>query len=421
MNVGLLSIVLLCAAIVIGFVRKVNIGLVALLFALALSKYAGIPEKTVIQGFNVNLFITLMGLTLLFSILKTNGTIDIMAKRIVSLAGNNKYLIPVMVYLVGFILTTIGPGAIPMLAIMPAFSIPIAIAKGYNPVLLALIGSFGIFSGRMSTITPEGILVYNLLSSQGIDITQAIKPMYMNMIITGIVLYIIAFIYYKGFSVKILREDNDKEQEQKLNKQQFLSLVGLIVMVILVIFEKWNAGLTSFAVSAVLLTLKAGGEKESVGGIPWGTLLMISGVSSMMGMVVETGGIKTLTAALAAIMTPNTSPAIMGATAGIMSWFSSGLGVVFPTLIPTVTNVAQVVGNVNPIELASMVVIGGTVTGVSPLSTTGALIIAMMLALDEKVGKFDNMKLFIELFAWSIVALVVLVILALLGVYKIFL
>lgn len=419
MDIGLLSLVLLCVAIAVGFFFKVNVGLVALMFALALSKYASIPEKVVIQGFNVNLFITLMGVTLLFSILKTNGTIDILAKKIVSLAGNNKYLIPIMVYLVGFIITTIGPGAIPLLAIMPAFSIPIAMARGYNPLMLALIGSFGIFSGRMSTITPEGILVYSLLSAQGIDVTQAVKPMYLNMVITGIVLYIIAFVYYQGFNVKILPQE--REQKLRFNKRQLLSLVGLILMVILVIVEKWNAGLASFTISAILLILNVSGEKESIGGIPWGTLLMISGVSSMMAIVVETGGIKTLTTALATVMTPHTAPAIMGATAGIMSWFSSGLGVVFPTLIPTVANVAQAVGNVNPIELASMVVIGGTVTGVTPLSVTGALIIAMMLALDEKVGKVNNMELFIKLFAWSVVALVVLVVLALLGIYKIFL
>ena len=71
-----------------------------------------------------------------------------------------------------------------------------------------------------------------------------------------------------------------------------------------------------------------------------------------------------------------------------MSWFSSGLGVVFPTLIPTVAGVAQAVGGgVNPIELCSMVVVGGTVTGVSPFSTTGALIVATAMA---EEGKYDQ-------------------------------
>lgn len=55
--------------------------------------------------------------------------------------------------------------------------------------------------------------------------------------------------------------------------------------------------------------------------------------------------------------------------------------------------------------------------GIKTLTTALATIINH----NKKVGKINNMKLFIELFAWSVVALVVLVVLALLGVYKIFL
>lgn len=51
-------------------------------------------------------------------------------------------------------------------------------------------------------------------------------------------------------------------------------------------------------------------------------------------------------------------------------------------------------------------------------TTTGALIVATAMSVE---GAYDQNKLFIELFAWSIVALVILVALALLGVYKIFL
>jgi Di- and tricarboxylate transporters len=420
MSAGLFSLLLLFAAIIIGFVRKINVGLVALFFALIICKISGIPEKNIIQGFNANLFITLMGVTLLFSILNSNGTIDIMAQKIVKCAGNNNYLIPIAVFFVGFIITTLGPGSIPVLAIMPAFAIPIALARGYNPLMLSLIGCFGIFSGRMSTVTPEGILVYSLLKKDNIEIANAVTPMYVNMIITGIVLFFIAFIYYKGFKIKRVTIANT-EKVLKFNKLQFISLAGLIIMVSLVIFLKYNVGVVSFAVSAVLLSLKVSDEKKSINGIPWGVLLMISGVSSLMSMVIKTGGIKVLTIFLASMMTPYTAPAVMGATAGIMSWFSSGLGVVFPTLIPTVANVSNAVGGVNPIELASMVVVGGTVTGVSPISTTGGLIMATMMASNEKNDKKKELSLFIELFAWSVVALVVLVILALLGAYKIFL
>ena len=84
MNLGLVALILLAVAIAAGFFRKTNVGLVAMLFALILGRYAGIKDGEILKGFNPNLFITLMGVTLLFSILNNNGTIEIMAKKIVS-------------------------------------------------------------------------------------------------------------------------------------------------------------------------------------------------------------------------------------------------------------------------------------------------------------------------------------------------
>lgn len=416
MNLGLVALILLAVAIAAGFFRKTNVGLVAMLFALILGRYAGIKDGEILKGFNPNLFITLMGVTLLFSILNNNGTIEIMAKKIVSLAGKNNYLIPIAIYLIGLGLTTIGPGSIPILAIMPAFAIPIARAHGYNPLMLALIGCFGCFSGRMSTITPEGILTYDFLAKDGLDVAKAVMPLYMNQVISGLCLTVMAFVYYKGY--KTVPVEGAEAEKLSFNKDQLVSMLGLLLMAVLVIGFKYNVGLVSFAISAALLCLHVAPEGKSIKGIPWGVLLMVSGVSTLMGLVIKTGGIKFLTAVLAAMMNSFTAPAVMGATAGIMSLFSSGLGVVFPTLLPTVASVAGAVGGVNPIELGSMVIVGGTITGVSPISTTGGLIMATLLAGSEGENKEQEMKLFVELCAWAAAALVLLIILALLGVYK---
>ena len=163
MDLGIISLLLLAVAIAIGFFRKTNVGLVCLLFAFVLGKVAGIPTAEILKGFKPNLFINLMGVTLLFSILNKNGTIELLARKIVGLAGSNKYLIPIAVVIMGALLTGIGPGSIPLLAIMPAIAIPLAKARGYNPLMLAIIGCSGCFGGRMSPITPEGLLTYDLL------------------------------------------------------------------------------------------------------------------------------------------------------------------------------------------------------------------------------------------------------------------
>ena len=411
MELGIISLLLLAVAIAIGFFRKTNVGLVCLLFAFVLGKAAGIPTAEILKGFKPNLFINLMGVTLLFSILNKNGTIELLARKIVSLAGSNKYLIPIAVFLMGALLTGIGPGSIPLLAIMPAIAIPLARARGYNPLMLAIIGCSGCFGGRMSPITPEGLLSYDLLRQSGLDAVAAVRPIYTAQMISGILIALAAFVYYKGYRIQ-MPEKGTEEKLSGFTGQQLLSLLGLLVMAVLVIAFKQNVGLTSFSVSAILLMCHAASEKDSLKAIPWGVLLMVSGVSTLMNLVIKTGGIKLLTAAL------STAPAVMACTAGVMSLFSSGLGVVFPTLLPTVASLGQSVG-VNPVELGSMVVIGGTITGLSPISTTGGLIMATLMADESGTAKKDEeMKLFMELTGWALGILVVLTLLAGVGFYN---
>lgn len=81
MSLGLLSLILLVAAIAIGFFRKINVGLVCLFLAFLLGKAAGIATGEILKGFNPNLFINLMGITLLFSILNKMGPLNFWRKR----------------------------------------------------------------------------------------------------------------------------------------------------------------------------------------------------------------------------------------------------------------------------------------------------------------------------------------------------
>ena len=245
MNLGIVSLLLLAVAIAIGYFRKTNVGLVCMLFAVIIGKMAGIPNAEILKGFKPNLFINLMGVTLLFSILNKNGTIELLAHKIVGLAGNNNYLIPSAVFLMGMGLTTIGPGSIPLLAIMPAFAIPLAKAHGYNPLMLALIGCAGCFGGRMSSITPEGILSYDLLRQSGIDTVLALRPIYTAQLLTGVLIAIVAFIYYKGYRPQKV-QDEQQETEASFTGVQWLSLLGLVAMAVLVIaLPVWPPSQTS--------------------------------------------------------------------------------------------------------------------------------------------------------------------------------
>lgn len=407
MNLGIISLIALLTAIIIGFVRNVNVGILCMGFSMVLGLVFGLDAKEILSGFSSSLFIQMVGITYLFAIINSNGTLELLARKMVGLVGKKKALIPFVMYILGFLICAVGPGAIPSLAIIPVIAIPVAVSAGINPIMTAIIGDLGVMSGRMSPLTPESAVVRELMEEQGL--TGNTIPIMISLTITALIVAVLVYIYYKGWKVE-KREDKTEEALPKFNGKQWLSLaVG-------VLFFSWNVGLTGFLVGSVLIVLGCGEEKKAIKGIPWNVILIVLGVGILMNVISLSGGIDIMVAGLEKIMGHRTAAMIMAITAGFMSFFSSGLGVVFPTLIPTASGLASGLG-VGAVELVSVIVIGGTVSGFTPISTTGALIMAGVAQQEGAEEKFPQNRLFVELFAVSFIALAVLAIMAVIGVY----
>ena len=355
----------------------------------------------------------LLGVSFLCSVGITNGALEIMSKKILKLSGGHAFVAPILIYIIGFGIAAIGPGCVPALGIVAALSLPLGKSTGYDSVMLAIIGEIGSFTGRFSPITPESLLIQKLTEPQGITNYQSTVLIYAS--ITTIILSIVIFVIFKGYKVKINKMEQD--ETTPFNKNQILTLIGFLVVIIACTFFKRNVGLISFAVGIFLVLIKAADEKAVFKAISWSTLLMITGFGMLMEIVILLGGVSLLSDNLAKIMTPRTAIAIQGLTGGIMSWFSSAIGVVWPTLVPTVGSIANSVG-VPADSLISILCLTASFAGLSPASTGGGLIMAAN-ATDPDFTKEKENKLFIKLFAISVLMVVLIVIAALFGLYSI--
>lgn len=416
MNLGLISLIGLLAAIAVGFFRKCNVGILCIGIAAVLGVVYGIKPNDIIKGFSSSLCIQMVGITYLFAIISGNGTLELLAKKVVSLVGKRKMLIPFVIYILGFIICAVGPGAIPSLAIIPVIAIPVAVSAGINPIMTAIIGDLGVMSGRMSPLTPESAVVRELMEEQGL--VGNTVPIMLCLIATALVVVAVVYIYYRGWKV----DETAAAGEEKLPKftgKQLLSLAGLLALAVGVLFFSWNVGLMGFLMGTLLIILGCGDEKKAIQAIPWSVILMVLGVGILMNVISLSGGIDIMVAALETVMGPRTAAMIMAIAAGVMSFFSSGLGVVFPTLIPTASGLAAGLGT-SALELVAVIVIGGTVSGFTPISTTGALIMAGVAQQENSEERFPQNRLFVELFAVSFLALAVLAVFAVLGFYHVF-
>lgn len=205
MSLGLISLLALLAAIVIGFVRKSNVGVLCIGFSMILGLIYNISAGEIISGFSSSLCMQMIGITYLFAIINGNGTLELLAKKMVRLVGKRKQLIPVVMFLLGFIICAVGPGAIPCLAIIPVIAIPVAVSAGLNPIMVAIIGDLGVMSGRMSPLTPESAVVRELMVEQGL--AGDTIPIMKSLIVTAIVVAVMVYVYYKGWRVE--KTDHD--------------------------------------------------------------------------------------------------------------------------------------------------------------------------------------------------------------------
>ena len=413
MGIALVSLIILVLVIFIGFFRKINVGLVAILAVTIFGTFIGEKDSVIIKGFSSSLFIMLLGVSFLCSIGITNGSLELMSKKILKLSGGYAFIAPILIYIIGFGIAAIGPGCVPALGIVAALSLPLGKSTGYDSVMLAIIGEIGSFTGRFSPITPESLLIQKLTEPQGITNYQSIILIYAS--VTTIILSVIIFIIFKGYKVKT--QKMEQNEIPSFNKNQIFTLIGFLIVIIACTFYKRNVGLISFAVGILLVLIKAADEKAVFKAISWSTLLMITGFGMLMDIVILVGGVSLLSDSLAKIMTPHTAVAIQGLTGGIMSWFSSAIGVVWPTLVPTVGSIANSVG-VPADSLISILCLTASFAGLSPASTGGGLIMAAN-ATDPDFTKEKENKLFIKLFAISVLMVVLIVIAALFGLYSI--
>ena len=381
-SIALISLIILIACIAIGFVLKKNVGLIAILAAAIFGSVAGYSDSAIIKGFSSSTFIMLLGVSLLCTIATNNGTLELAAKKFLRLTGGHVLFAPIIMYLIGYI--------------------------------VAAIGQIGSMAGRFSPITPESVLIYNLASEQGITGYQEHTLIYAT--VTTIILSVIIFLVFKGFQIK---EPQSKEKEilSGFTQKQILTLAGFVAMIVASAFFKRNVGLISFAVAVVLLLANVADEKVVIKGVPWSTLLMVTGIGMLMNIVSDVGGVDLMSNGLASIMTPKTAVAIQGLSAGILSWFSSAIGVVWPTMVPTVGSIAAQVG-VKPDGLITIMCLTASFAGFSPASTGGSLIMAAN-ATDPDFTKEKENKLFIQMFGLSGLLLFLTVLAGLLGVYNI--
>lgn len=412
MELQVTALLFLIGAIILGFVKKINVGLVCLGFSFILGTIGGMGAGDIYKGFPYKLFATLLGTMLFFSLLQQNGTLEKISQKLIGICGKKTFLVPVIIYAVSFVLSAAGPGAISVQSVTVLFAVSMAVQMKISPVLMGIMAILGAVGGTASPIALTGIIVGDLMAEMGIQGLES--QIFLGVAVSNLICAAAMYFLLGGYKLRGTAEKSEKKTE-KMDRNQWLSLSALLIMVILVVGFSFDVGLVCLSLALILVLLGAANEKTALKMIPWSVLILIAGVNVLMNITQKMGGIDLLSSILASFMSEKTAAPLMGFTGGLMSWFSSANGVVFPTLIPTVPEIAAQVGGASVTQMVTAIVCSATVAGISPLSTGGSLIMASY-AQETGCDEKEQQKLFGTLFGLSATVVAIVFILNLVGI-----
>jgi di/tricarboxylate transporter len=399
MNLAYISLAALVIAILVSCFTELNVGILSLALAYIVGVFlGGMKLDDVTRGFPISLFLTLAGVTMLFTQAQINGTLDRIAHRAVRLCRGNVGLIPIMFFVLGCALASVGPGNVSTAALLGPMAMATASRAGIPAFLMIIMVGNGAQAGSLSPFAPTGIIVNGLMAKIGL-VGYEWHNYYTNALAH-------AFVAFGGFflfgGLKLFRlgyaagAETAEAEAVRFDRSNWITMGVIAALITGVLFFGVNVGMGAFIGAVFLAIVGAADHREAIKRMPWSVIMMMSGVTVLIALLEKTEGLALFTSMLARFATPTSITGFIAFVTGIISVYSSTSGVVLPAFLPTIPGLILRLGGGDPVSIATSMNVGAHLVDVSPLSTTGALCLAAMPA-SENVRKVFN-----QLLAWGL-------------------
>lgn len=410
MNIQLLSIALLVGMFIVATLQPINMG--ALAFACAFlvgSLMMNMKAVDIFAGFPSDLFLTLVGITYLFSIAQINGTIDWLVEGAVKLVRGHVAWIPWVMFLVAAIITgfgALGPAAV---AILAPVALGFAFQYRLNPVMMGLMVIHGAQAGGFSPISIYGGITNQIVGKAGLPFAPT--SLFLSSFFFNLAIAVLVFVIFGGAKVLHIRKTASGplpdlhpegvaqaivghggtpaapishyifEEAQKntsllssLTPERVMTLIGLTALAVGALVFKFNVGLVAVTVAVALALLSPKTQKAAIDKVSWSTVLLIAGIITYVGVMEKIGTIGYVADGISSLGKPLLVALLLCFTGAIVSAFASStalLGAIIPLAVPFLLQ-----GHISAIGVVAAIAISTTIVDTSPFSTNGALVVA---------------------------------------------
>ena len=264
-------------------------------------------------GFPSQLFLTLVGVTLLFTLAQANGTLDRLAHHAVRGCRGHRGVLPIMFFVLAAALASIGPGNIATAALVAPMAMATA-GAGRHPAV-----SHG-HHGRQRRQRRLAVALradrHHRQRTDGPDTAcPATKPRPTST--TSLAHAAVAFGGYflfgglKLFGTgardrpcsrrRTLRTPNAEPENPSSDRRHILTLGGHRRAHPQRVVLEVNVGMGAFLAAVVLVLSGAADDKEAIKRMPWNVIIMVGGVTVLIAVLEKAQGIDLLVSLVAQV------------------------------------------------------------------------------------------------------------------------
>lgn len=385
----LIFLAAIIVAVVVGTKTKCNIGIAGLTLAFLIGTILMNKSITDVIGyFPYKLLFTMMVVTFFYGYASENGAIQGIASRLIYAARKKPQLLPIALYVATFIVSALGAGA----AATPVFMSPIAFTlageMGFNPMLALLAVFLGSLGGGIQAWTSTGVM-FRGIAANTLPEEQASSVIWsygLTLVFAATAFFLIMYFVFKGYKVT----SANIEKPAPFNKDQKITLGIIFAMMVLIVVPvfcnmflpnpvtKWFAAKFDIQVlsvigvvvcSALNLAKTADVVKNK---IPWTTIIMICGMSTLIGLAVDMGVADVIGGWLGGSIPKILILPMIALLAGLLSFVTTGPAVIFPLFIPMFPALADATG-ISAVAMTIALFAGTGATGMSPFSQGGSM------------------------------------------------
>ncbi|MFD8276660.1 SLC13 family permease [Streptomyces flaveolus] len=387
MSAEVISIGALLVMFVVGTVLPINLGILAFVATFAVGTASlGLTEDEIFEGFPVELFVTIVGVTYLFSVARRNGTIDWLVAAGVRLVGGRVALIPWVLFLVAATLTAFGtftPAAVALL-------VPIAMNFAYrykiNPLVAGMMVISGGHAGAFSPLAVSGALVLGLVDDTRLHVSPV--ALFTASFAINLLISVLTFVFLAKRPAPLDEKAAEAAADEEvaghtgLDWRQWLTLGCLVALVIGALGFHLEIGFLALVAGALLALVDMKRQEKAVDGISWSTLLLVAGMMTYIAMLEKAGIIEKLSEHAADLGAPLVVALVLCFTVAITSAFASSTAIltaIIPLAVPLLLS-----SHLSAPGLIAALAVSTTIVDTSPFSTNGALVLGNARGVDTR-------------------------------------